>query len=1107
MKASLEYNELDLHSHTLKRPDTYVGSTREHRENEYVAVTTEEGDTRIQSENVTYTPAVLRIFVEALSNAVDNVVRSEEFKVACKQIKVTINKETGETSVWNDGMSIPIRKRETDGLYIPEMLFGRLLTSSNYNDDEERYTSGRNGLGISLTNIFSSRFGISLLDPETRSTYKQTWKYNMKQASKPSVRATSKTSGFTEVSWTPDFEYFGLSGYTEEMIQVMQRYVLDAAMITGLIVTFNGARVPVRSFKEYSKLLAPPGSKELVHFQHPQSQCMLMGSEKNRDFQSLSFVNGVYTRDGGVHVDAWTDAIFKSLTQKINQKYKSIKLTVKDIKPYFTMVVHNTCPNPEFSTQSKTKLTNPKPSPSPTVSDKQIGGIMKWAFIEHIKKMVEAKELLSLKKSERKSRNNRKVEGFDPANKAGGKESHKCTLILCEGLSAKTYAVTGIKEGIDFGAGVLKGRDYNGILALKGKCLNARNASVSSIAGNKEIMNIIQVLGVQYGVDYTAPSNFKQLRYGRIMILSDEDCDGLHIQALIINLFDVLFPSLLQRNDFILRMQTPIVKLEYKGKVHRFYEERKAKEYLEKHPHGKFKIKYYKGLGTSSDKDVAETFGKRVIVYTNDVDAQRNLDTTFNKDFSDLRKTWIANYNESDIVMRQMGDSKFQMDISEFINKEMIKFSISDCKRSIPHLMDGLKESQRKILHACFIKNLSTTPLKVAQLAGFVAEKTNYHHGEACLFDTITKMAQDFVGSNNIPLLYRDGQFGSRNSNGKDAANARYIYTRLESATRLVFPKHDDPILSYIQDDGDSIEPDYFAPVIPMVLANGVSGGIGTGWSSSVPCYNPVDLIHWIRAWLGGRDPISIASTPLTPWYRGFTGVIRALTTHKFETEGCMHQDKRKVTITEIPIGVSIDRYKDTLDDLIDAKVIKSVKNYSQPNRVNFELTLHSDERITLDKLKLRSTISTSNMVMFSTPDNCIRKFKSPHDVLSCFCKRRLVLYVERRQYLLDELENERAQVQSKLSFLQSVMTGALNINHRDEDRVVEEMASIAGIIHHNGSFDYLLSLPIRSFSEQKLSALKNKLHDLRSRLKVLKKTTAEKIWEEDLTALEKALH
>lgn len=217
------------------------------------------------------------------------------------------------------------------------------------------------------------------------------------------------------------------------------------------------------------------------------------------------------------------------------------------------------------------------------------------------------------------------------------------------------------------------------------------------------------------------------------------------------------------------------------------------------------------------------------------------IDMAFSKKRAEDRKRWLQGYREGTFVDHSVRELTF----SDFVNKELVQFSRYDNERSIPQLVDGWKVGQRKVLFAVFKKN-TKAELKVAQLSGYVAEQSAYHHGEQSLQQTIITMAQRFVGSNNLNFLEPVGQFGSRKEGGKDASAPRYIFTKLAPYTRLVFPEADDPLLEYLYEEGQKIEPKYYVPVIPTVLVNG-SEGIGTGWSSFIPNYNPKDIISNLK--------------------------------------------------------------------------------------------------------------------------------------------------------------------------------------------------------------------------------------------------------------------
>lgn len=1103
MKKKVKYVKKDPISHILDRSEMYVGSVRNKIMEEYIATQNDENNFYIHKENINMNPGLLRIFVEALSNAVDNVKRSnEEGNTKCTKICVSLNKETGETSVWNDGEIVAIEKNEETNEYNHSMIFGQLLTSSNYNDEDERLVSGKFGLGIKLCNVYSREFKVSGLDPENKKIFEQVWTNNMKETEGPKIKRTTKSKGYTKVSWIPDFRRFNLTGYTEDIINLYRRYVFDAAMLTKVKVYFNDILLPVKDILSYSKFYLKPDNTEILKIKDGE----IVITSSNGNFEAISFVNGVYTAKGGIHVDSWSESIFRPIVNKFN-KPKKPQINISDIKKYFRIFVNISIPNPEFDSQSKMELTGP-PINTKNISNRLVSTIMRWNFVEKIEELIRSKELIALKKKEKKVRGFKKIEGLDPANNAGGKLSSKCTLILTEGLSAKTYAVTGIQK--DWNG--YSGRDFNGIYPLRGKVLNVRNASTSSIANNKEITGIIQALGVRYGVDYTKEENFKTLNYGRVMILADADDDGIHIKSLILNFIHSLFPSLLKRETpFIISMQTPIVRIFLKSKNLIFYDEFKYQQYVKNNPDKKLKVKYYKGLGTSSNEEVLETFGERIVELKEDDLTEENMNKAFHKSYSDARKDWLAEYKPG--VINTIGNEEtpiLQVNISDFIDGELIKFSISDCARSIPNIMDGFKESHRKILYACFLKNLSynSKTLKVAQLSGFVAEKTNYHHGEQNLYDTITKMAHDFPGSNNIPLLYRDGAFGSRLNGGRDAANARYIFTKLDELTRLIFRPEDDCLLERNIDDGDEVEPKYYVPIIPMILVNGCSTGIGTGWSSSIPCYNPLELIECIYIWLKNNtiyedeeETISILPE-LTPWYRGFQGDIERNGT-KYTTYGKITNiNNNKISIDELPIGVWTDKFKETLEEYVENKMIKNIKNYSTPKKVKFILTESKDGfKCNLNNLKLYSHLHTSNMVLF-TEEEQLHKFNSVDEIIDMFCKVRYKFYIKRKQYILKHLKYYLTVLQNKARFLRSVINKELVIFEKDEKIIIEEMV-LMEYIKINDSFDYLLKLPVRSFTLQNIENLNSEILKIENKILNIQNTTEKKMWKNDLKELE----
>lgn len=1078
-----KYESLSQLEHILKRSAMYIGSITLKTSEELIAIEELDGNKtsfKLEKRDVEFSDGFLRLFIEIISNAIDNVWRSSKTDTPCTKIKVSVNQETGEIRVLNDGQTIPIEINEKTKLYNPEMIFGKLLTGSNYNDDEKRLTSGLNGLGAKLTNIFSKEFKIDCIDNHTHKRYQQTFSNNMHEKSKPKISKNSK-KGYTEISYKPDYCKFKMSGISNDLMNLLRKYTIEMAMLTKVNVYFNDKKIPVKSLLDYIKLYK--NTKEHVYIKTNDSEVILLPSTEG--FEQISYINGINTLEGGVHVDSWME----KLLRPIFDKYKK-QITMKELKQYVNIYVNTLLPNPTFNSQTKMKLASPKPNV--LVEDKHTKAMLRWPTLkESLDNILKSRELNELKSTEKKSRAFKKIKGYDPANFAGKSKSKECILILSEGLSAMTFAVKGIKEGFNG----KKGRDYLGILALKGKVLNTRNASTKQITNNTEITNIIQILNLKHGKDYTKEENYNDLNYGKIMLLTDADADGYHISGLILNFIHSMFPSLVKRGDFLLGMMTPIVNITLGKQIHRFYTLKESEEFIKRNEGKNLKVKYLKGLGSSTDSDIKQTFGKRMLNYLQDNETDKTINKVFNNKNADERKRWMEEYDNTKTVELDTKQTYMPINISEFLDLEMIKFSIDDCLRSIPNIYDGLKQSQRKILYASQLKG--TNKLKVSQLAGFVSERTNYHHGENSLNETIIKMAQNFVGSNNIPLLEPEGQFGSRTHNGKDAASPRYIFTRVDRIVKLIFPEIDNNLLDYINDDGDIVEPEYYVPIIPMILCNGVTG-IGSGWSSNLPSYNPKELIQLVRSWLNNTELPEIL-----PYYKGYTGTITKKEDKKYQVEGKFESMSKKgwYRITEIPVQSSIDSYKETLEDLLEAKKIKTLNNYSDDERINFEIQVNNDFKPTLDNLKLKSSIHTSNMVMF-TDGNKLKKFDNINEIVNVFCAKRLGLYKERKEAQLKQLKYDLMVNKNKHRFLEEVMSDKLHVFKVDEEEIISNLKKREYEMIDE-KYDYLLNMNVRKFSKQEIEKLIKEIKNIIQTIEKLEGMDIKDIWRNELKELE----
>jgi DNA gyrase/topoisomerase IV subunit B len=732
------YQKKSQLEHVLLRPGMYIGDIERINTERWVL-----DENRMTRKSLTFSPGLYKIFDEIFTNSTDHSQRDSTMK----KIEVTIS-DNGEISILNDGSAIPIEIHKELKKYVPEIIFGEFHTSSNYDDTEARTVGGLNGYGAKLTNAFSKKFTVDICDGTHH--FIQTWENNMSVIGNPKV-TTSKKKSYTRISFIPDFNRFGMENMDSDTISLFKTRVYEGSAVTdkSVSVHFNGQKVLIKSFHDFTKLFVKEHEPVVYEKMNERWEFAVTLNPYDK-FTQVSFVNGISTSEGGTHVDLITNQIIYKLKEQLEKKHKDITIRPAYIKDNMLIFVNCLIENPVFSSQTKenhvTKIN--KFGSKCELSDEIIKKIEKLGITANVVDIAKAKENKSLSKTDgTKKIRLTGIPKLDDANKAGGSEGYKCKLILTEGDSAKASAIAGLS---------VVGRDYYGVFPLRGKLLNVRDATAAQLLKNEEINCLKKIMGLQQGKEY---NDLKSLRYGGIIIFTDADNDGSHIKGLIINWVHTFWPSLLKIDSFISSIVTPIVKVSKGVTIKSFYTQVDFNTWKESNDPSKWQVKYYKGLGTSTAKEAKEYFSnlaKQTVVYNFTENTDNDLIKAFKKGFEDQRKEWIKestgkNYNLDHTILKQS--------ISQFVNQELINFSIADLERSIPNMMDGFKPSQRKVLYACLKKGLYSD-MKVAQLSGYISEHTSYHHGETSLQGTIVNMAQDFVGSNNINLLVPSGQFG-----------------------------------------------------------------------------------------------------------------------------------------------------------------------------------------------------------------------------------------------------------------------------------------------------------------------------------------------------------
>lgn len=1099
-KKYVKYVKMDPREHVLARPGMYIGSVEVDKTSMWVL---NDDKSEMMKKEINYIPGLFKIFDEILVNVLDHIIRLKSENGTVKHVKeVSVNVTPKTISVYNDGEGVDIYKHEVHGVYIPELVFGNMLTSTNYDDTKERVIGGQNGIGAKACNIYSTNFEIETVDSTRKLMYKQKFSKNMFEKSDPEISKYTKYP-YTKITFEPDFDKFKIKELSPDMINLYMKRVYDVNSISSgnLKVNLNGEKLKASTFEKYVDMFI--GSKS----EHPRvsdvnshERWKIAATYSDDGFQQVSFVNGISTIRGGKHVEYITNQITKKLSEMINKKKKA-NVKQQHIKEYLFVFVDSTIVNPTFDSQSKETLTTPisKFGSKFEVDDKFIDKLYKTGIVDKAINISSLSDDKNSKKTDGKKRNTlRGIAKLDDANWAGTSKSKECTLILTEGDSAKTMAISGLSE---------VGRNKYGVFPLRGKVMNVKDMTQKRINENEEIANIKKIIGLESNKEY---KDVSELRYGKIMIMTDSDVDGSHIKGLLFNVFQSMWPTLIKYDGFLNSMLTPIVKVKKGKNVKEFYcltdYEHWKKDTA--NPQG-WEIKYYKGLGTSTNKEAKEYFrNMKYVSYKYDnVLSDESIDMAFNKKRSDDRKQWIYNYDRNDIL----DFGKQDVEYSDFINKELIHFSVYNLERSIPSICDGLKKSLRKILFCCFKRKLHKE-VKVAQLAGYVSEHGAYHHGEVSLQDAIVGMAQDFVGSNNINLLCPNGQFGTRIQGGKDSASSRYIHTQLNMPiVYALFHQDDQDILNYLDDDGLKIEPEQYIPILPLILINGTSG-IGTGFSTNIPCYNPKDIIHNIKLLL--KDDTS-ELTEMLPWYRNFKGTIEnGISYGKYN-----RKDNTKIEVTELPIGIWTEDFKAHLESYIDKnpKILKDYESHYTEKTVSFILIFYSKEIIDgmfeikdgqsltrfQQDFKMTNTrpLMTSNMHLY-TSDGKIKKYEDVLEILREFYVIRLDAYKDRKQNLIDKINKEILYMDARIRFILDVIEERLKLMNAKKS-FIQEYLENNSFPKQEQSYDYLIKMPVYNFTYEKKEELIKELNNKRDMLTKLESINEKTMWLNDIKAFE----
>jgi len=747
--AITDYRQLSDIDHALQRPGLFIGST-DRQIRKALCYSTELK--RITEKDVYLAEGQEQTFLEILGNAADNVQRSRDHGVDPGRIEVLVTKEW--VVVKNYGMNIPVAQDE-NGTWIPDMIFGRLRTSSNYDDSKQRFHIGMNGLGAKATNIYSLVFVIECADP-MRGLYTQTWQQNMRQRGEPVIKPYSGV-GYTQVGYSLDFARFGVTEFDQEAMEIYAAHCAAVSLTCQVPVIFNGETFNIKDIVSYAALFFPITRQSAISHSSPDGSYNLCLVDTPNSAICVSFVNGILTKAHGVHVDAAYKVIVDSVKAFLGKAVEGVTITKRDIVNHVSLFLTCRLPNPQFKSQTKECLAKPKPDIS--LPEEVLKGIKRWQLVEQLYMEIHRKQINKLKKTDGKRRkriNNDNLQDANFAKDSNPDRRLQTTLIVVEGESAASYPVKFISQ-IPNNCG----RNYFGILPLHGKLLNVLNADFIQILENRDLAAIKEALGLEEEVDYTDERNFRRLRYGNFLFIPDADNDGKHILGLVLVFFLARFPSLVQRGFFKF-LRTPVIRVTGHGQRYIFYTYSSYLRWAATVPDinnkSAWRHDYFKGLGTSEDHHIQEDFQlRKIVTFKIDERAGERIVLAFRKEAAQDRKQWLADLVDHKMMEVESFD---EIPISIFVDYELIDYSVENIIRSIPEQMDGMKESQRKAFFAALNKLKGKGKVKVAQIASHAAEITCYKHGEGSLADAIKLMTFHFVGSNNMPYFVPRGQFG-----------------------------------------------------------------------------------------------------------------------------------------------------------------------------------------------------------------------------------------------------------------------------------------------------------------------------------------------------------
>ena len=1186
-KVPKKGKKMSEREHVVHRPDMFIGSCEmldcDVWSMEEVTFEDEDGnETKKPEKHIVkkifenYNPGFGRIHTEIFSNIIDNKWESEKMGVKMTTVKISVSEDTCTTE--NDGRWIPVEKQEFEDVdpvtkknitrmaYPVEVFFTELRSGTNYDDEEDRKTSGRNGIGAKATTFFSTDMEVTCFDPINHKKITLTSRNNGADISLDEPSKYIGKTGKTIIKFKPDFAKFGITppsfsqeideptrsgtsdeptrsgtgGYSQDWVDYFRKQSYDISMVTGLKVYFNSELVNIRNMKQYAQAVI---GKTAHMIEISAQDCDVILAERDATFGEnkiahISFVNGIYTKNGGTHVQSWKEKLLGQVRDVLNKNIKIPKgIEDKKIPKFsidyfannFIIFVRCEVDNPKFDSQTKDELISPKISlikQDGKLTEKDLASIMKWNFVAaaNDRWQHELDKVYTKAGNEPAKHLDAKVR---MANWANTLKRDKTFFYLTEGDSAKTL----IEAGCSF---MTDGCNINGSFPIRGKMPNAMKKSGNIISLNKEIKAIKAALNLRQNIDYADPANLKTLSHGGLRLGTDSDADGTHIAALILALLYALYNTLFKSGYVSIHMFPKASKI-IKGKKVFFYRDA---DYA-----GMTGIKHYKGLGTFRNEDAEDFFNNPKILTLVPTDEDKKwMNMALGNGESDQRKTWISNY-----IDKKLDGYMFEeiyegtLEIPKFIKENLTAFFCEALYRAIPSMVDGLKEGQRKCIYSMQKRNIymnkpcTMGSKKVVMLQGVTLEEGEYHHGDTALGGTFVNLATGYVGSNNIPWCFNDGQFGTRH--GDKAAATRYIDTALDPIIKLILNPLDLPICKYKKGEQKMIEPEWYPTLLPMLLVNGAAG-IAVGFASDTPCFNPLDIVKAIRIFLRDSEEEEIKYPSILPWYRGYTGEIEPFKNTWRSTGTIKKTAIGTYEITELPLSGKYSKtqsYKDFLWTWKKGKkFVKKINEYHAINSVKFEIiTDKKEDENDFSESKMHLTANLKFNMWVVDEEGRPKYYNNINTYIDDWCLHRITVYKQRKRYWLARLKFEKEVSEEKARYIKQILeeeiipkgksvkklTEIVEENKyrkcsmkmckwqpppsRKEAEEEDEEEESDDEEEKGFSFGYIFNMRILNLTDDEIEKLNKEVEQKKEEYLTLKNKTVQDIWGEELDAFE----